>query len=99
MSFNMNWAPQYADKAHPTPGLEGGPKENESAAFQTWYASAPVLPAGSKEYRWRGLVADAYKRGLWTDLNVAQNGVVLLRVGPREDTGAEDSTRSTKDDH
>jgi len=79
--FNLNWAPQNTDPAHPDPDLPGGPNGNELLAFTKWYASVPLKPVGSPGYRWRGLVADALRRGLWTDVGASQHGVVVVRIG------------------
>lgn len=85
--FDMNWAPQKSDATHPDPDLPSGPDRNESEAFQKWYASAPLQPVDYSGYRWRGLVGDAVRRGLWTDVGVAQHGVMLMRIGPNEPIG------------
>lgn len=78
--INMNWAPQNSDHTHPDPAFPKGPNLNEQAALQAWYANVPLRPAKSAGFRWRGLVADAIKRGLWTDAGGSQHGVAVLKI-------------------
>ncbi len=94
--INMNWAPQNSDHAHPDPSFPKGPNMNEQAALQAWYANAPLLPAGSAGFRWRGLVADAIKRGLWTDSGGSQHGVAVLKIDDPTFVAALDGTHQER---
>ena len=76
--INMNRSPHAASGDDPDiPRVT----DNEQAALQKWYASEPLLPVGSKGYRFRGLVGDAIRKGLWTDMGEDKHGVVLMRIG------------------
>lgn len=81
--FNMKWNPYV----RLYPELEqGGRIVNEELAFERLYRSIPFPPDPVKpKPRWRGLVGDAIRRGLWQEVNVAQNGVYLMHIGPPEE--------------
>jgi 4-amino-4-deoxy-L-arabinose transferase-like glycosyltransferase len=76
--INMNRSPHGANHDDPEIPTASG---NEQAALQKWYANEPLLPVGSKGYRYRGLLADAIRKGLWTDMGEDKHGVVLLKIG------------------
>ncbi len=84
--INMNYAPQAQQGPTKDPDIPT-PVGNEVQAFQKWVATEPLLPVGYAGYRFRGLIGDAIRRGLWTDMGEEKHGVILLRIGPDRSLG------------